>query len=450
MSIGNEIKSDLTQWYDNIETPLPQGDWNEFKGKLDQKYKKRALIRRYVYILLATFVVSMITITAVYISKDKTTATTQNPAIVQERQTLPEKPAQIQKEITLSGSNQNKPTVTVERNSLDQKNKITAVTLRPVKPAAEIVKNNNITTKNEEVANAIPIEMPAQPIIEKPIQQPTEANKQEITDTINLANEIKKPDVVVTNPLKSDSAAAPQNNETKKSSNPTKIACKIVFSPDYTIGKSTTNSADAPKIHENYNLINNESEKAAISFSLGVNLEFFVMKNLSITSGLFYDKYSTGGKYDFYNNEIPVIDSLNKTILGYITVKDSVGVHYSINNNYSFLELPLILNYYIPFGEKWKLNLKAGGSMLYYLSSSGKTISANLLVLKDVNTYSYNTINWGLILGLGCYYRISDKINIGLEPTYKQFFGSVMKNDQLTNMKPWSVGVNLNVQIKLK
>jgi len=181
-----------------------------------------------------------------------------------------------------------------------------------------------------------------------------------------------------------------------------------------------------------------------------VNLEFFVMKNLSVTSGLFYDKYSTGGKYDFYNNKIPVIDSVSGIIKGYIIVNDSVGVHYTINNNYHFLELPLILNYYIPLGEKWKLNLKAGGSMLYYMSSSGKTITADELVLKDVNSYSYNTLNWGLILGLGCNYRISDKISIGLEPTYKQFLGSVMKNVEITGMKPWSVGVNVNVQIQLK
>jgi hypothetical protein len=448
MTTGNNIKAGIKQRYQNFEVPLPQGDWNEFQGKLDQKYKKRALIRRYSYILLAIFVVSLTTLTTVYFSQDKTTSSTQKTAIVQKGQTLPIHPVQIRKEIPVSGSKQDKAPVNVERTSIDQKNNISALILQPLKPAAEIVKKENITSKNDEVANAIPIEKPA--IIEKPIQQPTETNKYVITDTIKLANEVKKPDVPAKTPLKDDSIIALKNTQQKKSSNSTKIACKIVFSPGYSFNKSTSSSANAPKIHENYNLIAGESENGVISFSLGVNLEFFVWKNLSVTSGLFYDKYSTGGKYDFYNNKIPVIDSVSGIIKGYITVNDTVGVHYSINNSYHFLELPLILNYYIPLGEKWKLNLKAGGSMLYYMSSSGKTITADELVLKDVNSYSYNTLNWGLILGLGCNYRINDKISIGLEPTYKQFLGSVLKNDEITGMKPWSVGVNAGVQIKLK
>ena len=165
---------------------------------------------------------------------------------------------------------------------------------------------------------------------------------------------------------------------------------------------------------------------------------------------MFYDKFSTGGKYDFYNNKIPVIDSLTGIIKGYITVKDTVGVHFTIKNNYNFLEIPLILNYYIPLGNKWKFNIKAGASMHYLMSSTGKTISADELLLKDVSSYSYNSINWGLILGIGCNYRLTDKISIGLEPTYKQFLSSIMSKDEMTGLKPWSVGVNVNVLIKLK
>jgi len=450
MITGNNIKAGLKQRYQNFEVPLPQGDWNEFQGKLDQKNKKRALFRRYLYIVLATFVVSLTTITTVYISKEKTTTIAHKQVLIQKKQTLSEQPIQIHKEIPVSVNIEKKLAVPANRNSIHQKNETTSVSSQPIKQAGDIVIKGNNSPKNDEVVNTIPSEKSTLPVTDITNRQLTELKKQAISDTIILETINKKPDVVASNLLKPDSVIIPQINQEKKPSNLTKIACKIVFSPDYTFNKSTTNSANAPRIHENYNLISGESEKGAISFSLGVNLEFFVMKNLSVTSGLFYDKYSTGGKYDFYNNKIPVIDSITGIIKGYITVNDTVGVHYSINNSYSYLELPLILNYYIALGEKWKLNLKAGGSMIYYMSSSGKTITADELVLKDVNTYSYNTINWGLILGLGCYYRLSDRINIGLEPTFKQFLGSLMKNDEITDMKPWSVGVNANVQIKLK
>lgn len=444
MSRSDQIMDNWKQKFGNFEVQLPGGDWDEFQAKLDKKIKKRVLVRRYIYTILSVCLISIISLSTVVILQNKTNTASVQPQSIHEKQPKEVPIDQKHEEIAISDSKAEKPFITVTKNP--NKNQSLSETGKPNQTTYEFVQPNeksSIKAKIDAVSNNKKVEQ----VTDKSIEQIPELKKQVKNDTINLTFKGEKADSAAIKILKADSLINPIN-KTEKATSSTKIACKIVFSPDYTNRKFQTN--DAPKIHEDYSLIRNKSEKSAISFSLGVNLEFFVSKNLSLTSGLFFDRFSTAGKFNFYNNKIPVIDSASRTIKGYITVNDTIGVHYTIKTSNNFLELPLILNYYIPLGEKWKLNLKAGGSMFYYMNSFGKTISADELVLKDVNSYSYNTLNWGLILGLGCYYRLSDKINIGLEPTYKQFLGSIMKKKEVTGMKPWSVGINLNAQIKLK
>ena len=442
MSRSDQIVDNWKQKFGNFEVQLPGGDWDEFKAKLDKKTKKRVFVRRYIYTFLSICLLTIISLSTVLILQNKTNTKRVQQQSIHEKQQKKVPTDQKHEETAISNSKAVKPVFTVTKN----KNNTLSTTTKPNQTTHEFVQPNNKSSINAGI-DAISTSKKDEQVTDKSLEQIPELKKQIKSDTINLSFKVEKADSVPIKILKADSLINPLN-KAEKASNTTKIACKIVFSPDYTNRKFETN--DAPKIHEDYSLMKNESEKSAISFSLGVNLEFFVSKTLSITSGLQLDRFSTAGKYNFYNNKIPVIDSISGIIKGYITINDTIGIHSQIKNSYSFLELPLILNYYVPLNKKWTFNIKAGGSMFYFLNSSGKTISAAELVLKDVSSYSYNSINWGLILGLGCYYRVSDKLNLGFEPTYKQFLGSLMKKDELTGLKPWSVGINVNAQIKLK
>lgn len=444
MSRSDQIMDNWKQKFETFEVQLPGGDWDEFKGKLDTKTRKRIVARRYIYTLLSICLLTIISLSTVLILQNKTNTTSVQQQSIHEKQQKKVPTDQKHEETAISNSKAEKPVFTVTKKT--NKNNTLTATGKPNQITHEFVQPNNKSSINAGI-DAISTSKKDEQVTDKSLEQIPELKKQIKTDTINLAFKVEKADSIPIKIQKADSLINPIN-KAEKASNTTKIACKIVFSPDYTYRKFQTN--DAPKIHEDYSLLRNKSEKSAISFSLGVNLEFFVSKNLSITSGLLLDRFSTAGKYNFYNNKIPVIDSISRTIKGYITVNDTIGVYSQIKNSYTFLELPLILNYYVPLNKKWTFNIKAGGSMFYFLNSSGKTISADELVLKDVSSYSYNSINWGLILGLGCYYRVSDKLNLGFEPTYKQFLGSLMKKDELTGLKPWSVGINVNAQIKLK
>ena len=227
------------------------------------------------------------------------------------------------------------------------------------------------------------------------------------------------------------------------------IMLKLVFSPSYTSQTYDIDETSSPKVHENYETIKDKSEKGGFGYSSGINLEYGLKRNFSVAAGLIYQSFQIINNYDFKNNKIPVIDSATRRIVGYITIKDSLGTQYNtvVKNNY--VQIPVIVTFRLLKFSNFDIHLKAGGNYIYQLSSSGKTLDPTYLKLNDVSMNQYNRSNLGLILGAGCNYTINGIYSIGIEPVWNRFLLQANNHNQLVNLHPWSMSLNLSLMLKL-
>lgn len=174
------------------------------------------------------------------------------------------------------------------------------------------------------------------------------------------------------------------------------------------------------------------------------------MKNLSLISGVNYTKRSEAGTYQFVNNKIPVIDYQTGIIAGYFEDDDTVGVYIPIDNNYNFVQIPLMLGYQIPVSGRVKLSVRAGGSISYFMGAHGSTLNPQTLTIENLNTIPYNKKGTEIMMGAGCTYMLNKRLGIMFEPTYRKFNGSITGSNSYLRITPYSFGLNTSIQFMVK
>jgi len=149
----------------------------------------------------------------------------------------------------------------------------------------------------------------------------------------------------------------------------------------------------------------------------GINLRFTSDKgNLAVDYNRYLGSYEDVYEVTFDSTENGIIPTYHTQS---VEVYDTVN-HYSISEtkaNYTYLEIPLLVGYRYTFG-RFSLFGKAGPA-------------ASFLVVKDVPeagfpedkarivNVNYQTVNWQLMMGAGVDYKLADKLNFSLEPTFR-------------------------------
>jgi hypothetical protein len=224
------------------------------------------------------------------------------------------------------------------------------------------------------------------------------------------------------------------------------FALRFSLTPEYTFRKEEINSESQPQIHEDYTLIKAGSESGALSFSLGANLIYYATPQISFKTGLFYDRYSTSLNYSFKNEKIPVIDGKTNEILGYLTDTSVQQTILNQTNHYNYLQVPIVMEYFIPLNNKYEISLKGGAAFLFKTKSSVKTLNYSELVFDENSTDNFQSYNTGIILGVGLWDRSHQRFSYGIEPTYKFFLNSINKDETISS-KPYSFGIKTSFEI---
>jgi len=154
----------------------------------------------------------------------------------------------------------------------------------------------------------------------------------------------------------------------------------------------------------------------------GINLRFTSDKgNLAVDYNRYLGSYEDVYEVTFDSTENGIIPTYHTQS---VEVYDTVN-HYSISEtkaNYTYLEIPLLVGYRYTFG-RFSLFGKAGPA-------------ASFLVVKDVPEAGFpedkarivnvnyqipvrSTVNWQLMMGAGVDYKLADKLNFSLEPTFR-------------------------------
>ncbi|OFY64256.1 MAG: hypothetical protein A2V64_03570 [Bacteroidetes bacterium RBG_13_43_22] len=223
------------------------------------------------------------------------------------------------------------------------------------------------------------------------------------------------------------------------------------------------------------------SEQTVLSYSGGLALSYKINRRLSIQSGLYYsamgkeltgiaaysgfeDHFYTKGSPNFTvltsngpvytsNNDIFLTDGLstdriqtNYNINVFDPVKESLTyLDNSIHQNFSYLELPVILRYKI-VDKALDFNIIGGLSSnllvnnAVYASSDGSRTTVGA-------TDGLNLLTFSSSLGMGMEYNFSNNLSLNLEPTFRYYINPF---NEIPGMKihPYSFGIFSGISYK--
>lgn len=218
----------------------------------------------------------------------------------------------------------------------------------------------------------------------------------------------------------------------------------------------------------------NDRESGIISYSAGLNLNYFPARRLSLQSGVYYSRMgmSVGANYIAFNDnrtfaqEFPPAQLAMSNSSGQIEMGPQQGnkiltdaptstgeawdAATSMDNvvlpevqegeilqHFEYIEVPLIVRYRV-VDRRLGLNFLGG-------------LSTNFLVGSDVylqddgdrefigTTEELKPVNYSSVLGLGFQYAISRHFFINMEPTFRYYLNSVNTGTNI-NSHPYSLG----------
>ncbi|MBJ6368207.1 hypothetical protein [Snuella sedimenti] len=216
---------------------------------------------------------------------------------------------------------------------------------------------------------------------------------------------------------------------------------------------------------------NNNSKSGELNMSYGITASYAINRKLSIRSGI--NKVNLG----YNTNNIVVIQTIginaNSKLLQNVAIAPSNNINSapeadmsfisneslsaskrpetltetsntSINQALGFIEVPLEIEYAL-LNKKLGVNI-IGGFSSFFLSNNKiytETEGSRSLLGEATNL---NKVSYSANLGLGLNYKISKRIDLGLEPMFKYQINTF--NNTSGNFKPYFIGVYTGFAIK--
>lgn len=240
-----------------------------------------------------------------------------------------------------------------------------------------------------------------------------------------------------------------------------KVAGETVYSKGWLVGISVTpqfafrsfgmNPSKASIAHKNYQSIRTGQDKPMPSFAVNVYAECKISASLGFQTGVSYTQGGYFADYNYKITEIPVRDSATHTILGYVQVSDSAGTHLSSRQSFSYVEIPFLVGYSFQVAPKWRVGIRAGGSIQKLQLVNATVIDPEALTLSKLpaKDQSVRSINYSYQLALGFYYAVKPKFYIMAEPVFKKSINPLMNATSLSRETLFSYGMNLGIMYKL-
>ncbi|MDP4266179.1 MAG: hypothetical protein Q8880_01935 [Bacteroidota bacterium] len=203
----------------------------------------------------------------------------------------------------------------------------------------------------------------------------------------------------------------------------------------------------------------------------GIDLSLtYTLNNLFIQSGIgmsyykdnisfntIYDKLKLVESYEYvdsmYYNANKELTAAHHTVNIYDTLKNGIKAG-NIITSYYYLQIPVIGGFQKDLGKKFKYYFKGG--LIFATIIDKKEIKDDFISSSEIinirndqkSTETYN-FNYNMVLGAGFSYRLTERININLEPTFKYYLHSIYKENANNTNLPYSFGVRTGLSIDL-
>lgn len=202
----------------------------------------------------------------------------------------------------------------------------------------------------------------------------------------------------------------------------------VSFSPD--VCYRTLKETDITTTQTNIFLIDarNEMETPKFGYTAGVNFSYSLNQHFRIESGLHFSNKGYGmKKQDLYSNQ----------------QEPGIPTNFKFIENFYYLDIPLKVNFALG-KNKWRFISSVGASANFFL----KETQTQVLYFSDKTDrstssdgYSYNKLNISTMVSLGIDYRLSDKMSLRIEPTFR--YGVLKIIDAPVTAYLYSAGMNV-------
>jgi hypothetical protein len=119
---------------------------------------------------------------------------------------------------------------------------------------------------------------------------------------------------------------------------------------------------------------------------------------------------------------------------------------------YTYLQIPMVMGYDFWRTDRISMGIRVGPVMSILVAT--KQLSAEydpgnkrVISINDISPGQVN-LNWQVMAGLNTSLRLSEKLQLELEPSLRNYFNSVYEKP-VNNTKPWSIGIRAAVVVKL-
>lgn len=251
-----------------------------------------------------------------------------------------------------------------------------------------------------------------------------------------------KPPVPLTNRSKQGHYISPLQER-----NPWSYAINVY--PNFTFRQFKVDRKKLNLLHRDFIDAIEASERGGFSLNIGLGVSRRVGDITYLNGGVEYITYNTEASFNFSNFREANMDEATGVIRSY-SLKDSPErIVFADRNSYHYLNFPLSISYQPWASSHIRLNLEAGGSFMYFVTAKGRTIDYQTLEEVDLADRTYKKYLGSFSVKVGANYYVSESINFGFEPTLMYFTNTIYTEEIPFYVIPYSVGLNLHMQVKL-
>jgi hypothetical protein len=219
--------------------------------------------------------------------------------------------------------------------------------------------------------------------------------------------------------------------------------------PNFTFRKFRVDRKKANFLHRDFVDAIEASESGGFSLNVGLEVSRRIGPITYLNGGVEYISYNTDASFSFTNFRDANINSSTGEIESYRIKERPIDIAFADENSYHYMNFPLSISYQPWATSHIRLNLEAGGSFMYFLGAQGKTIDFTTLEIMELSERTYRKYLGSFSVKVGANYFISERINFGFEPTLMYFTNTIYTAEMPFYVIPYSVGLNVHMQVKL-
>lgn len=230
---------------------------------------------------------------------------------------------------------------------------------------------------------------------------------------------------------------------------PRKWSYSVNIYPNFAFRKLIIQRRNIPYMHQDFIDAMQQAESSGMTMNVGLRLSRRIGPITYLNSGVEYINNSYEARFDFLHFRDANIHPVTGEIVNYQMLKSPERVAFNDVNSFHYLNIPLSISHQPWATKHLRINMELGFSLLYFLQAQGRSIDYQTLEIIDLDQRDYRKFIGSSSLKIGVNYYVNRKVNIGIEPTLMYFTNSIYEDKYPFELIPYSMGLNLNLQIKM-